>query len=66
MSELSDELRASIQKDCPRESMELPDFSIKSLSCSFCTDCGVSGDAMYSFTHTIDDVHDHIIPMGVW
>jgi hypothetical protein len=27
-SELSNELRASIQKDCPRESMELPDFSI--------------------------------------
>jgi hypothetical protein len=28
MHELSDELRALIRQNCPRESMELPDFSI--------------------------------------
>jgi hypothetical protein len=26
----------------------------------------MSGNAVYSFAHAIDHVHDHIIPMGLW
>jgi hypothetical protein len=32
---------------------------------SFSLDCGVGRNKMYSFAHTIDNIHDCIIPIGV-
>jgi hypothetical protein len=45
--------------------MVLPDLSIVQQSGPFGANGGVSGDAVYSFAHAIDHVHDRIIPMGL-
>ena len=59
-------MRSAIGDDTFREAMEFPDVMEEESGCSFCCDCRVHQNKVYSFGDSIHDHHNGVMSGGLW
>jgi len=59
-------LRSAVRDDTFQEAVEFPNVMEEKSGCSFCCDCRVHWNEVYSFGDSIHDHHNSIMSRGLW